>query len=102
MRLRALAYGSLATALAGLGLVAAVPLGAAHAAPAQAAAAAGPPITIGVDNTPPPGKNWTYTHYFPESNINIPQGTTVEFAWNQTNINGLHTCLLYTSPSPRD
>jgi plastocyanin len=70
------------------------PAGAAPAtAPAasKAAAANGPPVTIGVDNAPPPGKNWTYTHYFPESNVSVPAGGIVLFAWNQGSLNGLHS-----------
>jgi plastocyanin len=60
------------------------------AAPARTAAAA-PPVVIGVDNAPPPDQNWEYTHYFPESNVNVPQGGLVLFQWNQGSPNGLHT-----------
>jgi plastocyanin len=60
------------------------------AAPARAAAA-GPPVVIGVDNAPPRDQNWVYTHYFPESNVNVPQGGLVLFQWNQASPNGLHT-----------
>lgn len=63
-------------------------------AAAYRAAAATPPVVIGVDHTPPPGKNWTYTHYFPESNVNVPQGGLVLFQWDQGQTNGLHTVTL--------
>jgi plastocyanin len=70
----------------------------AGAAPAKAAttkaAAVATPVTIGVDNSPPPGKNWGYTHYFPESNVNVPAGGTVLFAWNQAAVNPLHSVTL--------
>ncbi len=64
---------------------------AAPTAPVRHFAAAGPPVVIGVDNAPPPGKNWVYTHYFPESNVNVPQGGLVLFQFNQASFNGLHT-----------
>jgi plastocyanin len=55
-------------------------------------AAAGPaPLVVGVDNAPPPGKSWEYTHYFPESNVNVPQGGTVLFEWNQAAFAGFHS-----------
>ena len=91
MRYRAVVAAGLTMALAGFGLVGALVPGAAQAAPAHAAAAAGPPITIGVDNTPPPGRNWEYTHYFPESDVNVPQGSLVLFSFNAGSINGIHT-----------
>ena len=70
--------------------------GRAYAAPtlsaaAYRAAAATPPVVIGVDNVAPPGKNWEYTHYFPESNVNVPQGGVVLFQWNQGDNNGFHS-----------
>jgi plastocyanin len=63
----------------------------AHPAATVRASAGAPPVVIGVDNTPPAGKNWEYTHYFPESNVNVPQGGTVLFQWNQGSLNGLHS-----------
>jgi plastocyanin len=78
-----------------VGAIVAVPvLGTpATAAPAttQAAPAGSAPVTIGVDNAAPPQKNWEYTHYFPENNVNVPQGGTVLFAWNHGSLNGLHS-----------
>jgi plastocyanin len=71
--------------------------GAAGASPPPArptasfAAAAAPPIVIGVDNAPPAGKNWQYTHYFPETNVNVPQGSVVLFQWATGQLNGLHS-----------
>jgi plastocyanin len=46
------------------------------------AAAAAPPVVIGVDHTPPAGKNWEYTHYFPETGVSVPQGGLVLFHWS--------------------
>jgi len=63
---------------------------AAGGAPAHVAAGA-PPVVIGVDNAPPANKNWEYTHYFPETNVNVPQGGLVLFQWNSGSLNGLHT-----------
>jgi plastocyanin len=81
-----------------LGLVVAVPLasGGASAAPGggtagRAVAAAGPPIVIGVDSSSPPDRNWTYTHYFPETGVSVPQGGLVLFEWNTGSRDGLHT-----------
>jgi plastocyanin len=79
-----------------LGALIAVPVAASGAqataaAPARAAAAGPRPVVIGVDNAPPSGKNWVYTHYFPESNVNVPQGGLVLFQWNQASPNGFHT-----------
>jgi len=48
---------------------------------AHAVAAAAPPIMIGVDNVSPVGKNWEYTHYFPETGVSVPQGGVVLFHW---------------------
>lgn len=62
-----------------------------HAAAVGAVAAAAPSVVIGVDNTPPPGKNWEYTHYFPETGVNVPQGSVVLFQWNPGSLNGLHS-----------
>ena len=57
---------------------------------------AGPPVTIGVDNAPPPDKasKWEYVHYFPESNVDVPQGGVVLFNWNTASQNGLHSVTL--------
>ncbi len=96
MRRQLVAIGAVA-ALAAYGFVLALP-GTAGAAPAsnhpvapRFAPAAPPPVVIGVDNTPPPGKNWEYTHYFPESNVNVPQGSVVLFQWTNGQPNGLHS-----------
>ncbi len=91
-----------AAALAVYGLSLMAPGGAVAApAPAQkptrSFAAAAPPVVIGVDNTPPAGKNWEYTHYFPESNVNVPQGGVVLFQWDQAQQNGLHSVTLIPS-----
>jgi plastocyanin len=95
VRRHLVAIGSVAALAAyGLSLVITGPAGAAPAPkpkPAATFAAAAPPIVIGVDNTPPPGKNWAYTHYFPESNVNVPQGSVVLFQWTNGQPNGLHT-----------
>jgi plastocyanin len=96
VRRQLVAIGAVA-ALAAYGLVLAVPGVAGAAAPAnhpvapKFAPAAPPPVVIGVDNTPPAGKNWEYTHYFPESNVNVPQGSVVLFQWDQGQLNGLHS-----------
>jgi plastocyanin len=92
---RLVATGALTSLLGALLALPALvsPAGAAPAAAAtsKAAATSAPPITIGVDNAPPPGKNWEYTHYFPENNVNVPAGGTVLFAWNQGSPDGLHS-----------
>ena len=87
-------FGRSLTTAAGMSIVGAliaVPMnsGAAHAAAGSAAAVA--PVVIGVDNAPPPGKGWAYTHYFPESNVNVPQGGTVLFQWNHAAFAGIHS-----------
>jgi plastocyanin len=46
-----------------------------------AAAAAAAPTVIGVDSLPPAGKSWSYTHYFPETGVSVPQGGLVLFHW---------------------
>jgi plastocyanin len=58
--------------------------------PAYAAPAA-PAAVIAVDAAAPPGKNWEYTHYFPESGVKVPQGGVVLFKWDQGSLNGLHS-----------
>jgi len=80
-------------ALAGGTMLAAVPApaGATARSAGVGAAAGAPPIVIGVDNAAPPGKNWEYTHYFPESGVNVPQGSLVLFQWNPESLNGLHS-----------
>ncbi len=47
--------------------------------------------TIGVDNTPPPGKNWEYATYYPNSNVNVHVGDVINFVWNIGSLNGFHT-----------
>jgi len=87
-----------------LAFSAAVPIAAAagvapaSGAPARAAAA-GPPTVIGVDNAPPAGRNWVYTHYFPETGVSVPQGGLILFKWNTGSTNGLHTVTLVPNGS---
>jgi plastocyanin len=71
--------------------VAATTSAAAGGVPARTTAAAGPPVVIGVDNAAPPGKDWSYTHYFPETGVSVPQGGLVLFKWNAGSLDGLHT-----------
>lgn len=79
-------------ALVGGTMLAAVPTPAgATARSAGVSAAAAPAVVIGVDNAPPAGKNWSYTHYFPESGVDVPQGSVVLFKWNPESLNGLHS-----------
>ncbi len=65
-------------------------------AQAHIAAAGAAPTEIGVDANPPLGRQarWEYTHYFPESNVNVPQGGTILFEWNPGSFNGLHSVTL--------
>ena len=89
-RLAGLAVPALLGAMIAVPVAASGAQAATAAAPARAAAA-GPPVVIGVDNAPPADQNWVYTHYFPESNVSVPQGGLVLFQWNQASPNGLHS-----------
>jgi plastocyanin len=44
-----------------------------------------------VDNAVPAGKNWEYTHFFPETGVSVPQGGTLLFQWNPGSPNGFHS-----------
>ncbi|HWW53039.1 MAG TPA: hypothetical protein VNY84_04690, partial [Acidimicrobiales bacterium] len=109
----------------GVGLFA-TPMTAAHAAPARAASSSSsssifdhrapltytntssskayaggpPPLMIGVDAAAPDGKNWEYTHYFPESGVSVASGGVILFAWNQADQNGLHSVTIVPSTMP--
>jgi plastocyanin len=72
-------------------LAAPLATGTAHAAGVKSAAAAAP-VVVGVDNAPPSGKNWEYTHYFPETGVSVPAGGVVLFQWNShAQTNGVHS-----------
>ena len=72
---------------------------AAHASARARAAASAPSVVIGVDNTPPAGKNWEYTHYFPETGVSVPAGGVVLFQWSQGQQNGFHSVTFVPSGS---
>jgi len=61
----------------------------------RAAAAAAPNLTIGVDNNTPPGHNWTFTHFFPETNVSVHQGDVVDFHWSAGSPDGLHSVTFF-------
>ena len=114
------AMAGIVSVVLGVGFLA-VPMTTAHAAPTRAASAstsvfnhraaltytntssarayAGgpPPLMIGVDAAAPDGKNWEYTHYFPESGVSVAQGGVILFSWNQADINGLHSVTIAPS-----
>ena len=81
-----------AIALSALGvatLSAAVPAG---------AIAVTAPITIGVDNATPSGKNFEYTDFFPRTAAVVRNGDTVDFKWNTGSPDGFHT-VTFTDPA---
>jgi plastocyanin len=53
--------------------------------------AAGAALTLSVDAQAPPGKNWEYTHFFPESGVTLPTSSVVDFKFNPGDPNGFHT-----------
>src|SRR5258708_1846508 len=65
------------------------PLTYTHTSTARASAGGPPPLMIGVDAAAPDGKNWEYTHYFPESGVSVAPGGLVLFSWNPADQNGL-------------
>src|SRR5215831_12807822 len=80
---RRLRFGALSVAVLIVGIL--VP---AMAGPANAG---GPTaLSIGVDNTPPTGKDWSYKDFFPNSNITVHQGDVVGFHWSNAPA-GFHT-----------
>jgi len=61
--------------------------------PTMAAHAVAGPATfsIGIDNVSPPGHNFEYIDYYPHSGVNVHNGDTVNFSWNQGSPDGFHT-----------
>jgi len=88
-RFRRLA-GSATVLMSGVAILVPTAVGATASAEGVTAAA-GAPTVIGVDAAPPAGKSWEYTHYFPESGVQVPQGGLVLFQWDQGSPDGLHS-----------
>jgi hypothetical protein len=56
----------------------------------RTAATAG--VIVAVDGPlPSPSLNWSYDHYFPSTGVKVKAGETVDFQWNASQPNGLHT-----------
>lgn len=58
------------------------------------AATSGIVYTIGVDNAAPRGHDWLYVDYFPRQGLTVPQGSVLDFKWNEGSIDGFHTATL--------
>ena len=48
-------------------------------------------LTVGIDNAPPSGHNWSFHDYFPRSGVNVHNGDTLHFHLDTAAQDGAHT-----------